>query len=460
MSIFDFLHSFIDEVRPQRGGVAFQAPEPISNEEYQAYRQAEIAALEAKYDLSSVEGIMAIPRDASLHHGGGIHSYTGDIDYYLRNKGYGYEKAGNIKLAILCLKKSNEIRMFCRNGYRRDDYYSLVRMLALHGRVDEAQAEKDRIDRFFDSLKESGGIQSRRNKGGDESGSCPGFADGGQGYRPVHCKQRLCVVAVYHRRIQAPAAEHLAVPDGRAGASLTQEAVQVAVNAMARDKSPKYVKNAYGLLTAALSVYRPGLVLRTTLPQKEKPDISIPSTEDIQRIAQYEKGKRFELPFLLAAWLGLRASEIRGLTWDCVGDGTIHIKQALVDGPDGPVLKLTKTYSSDRVLPVPPYIMALIEAQPHTDEYIIHYDRHQLYKRIGSACNTLGIQRYRFHDPRHYQASVVLSMGVPDKYAMERMGHASTNMPKNVYQHTMSEKSRKVAASIDAFFEKNLTTGE
>ena len=52
MSIFDFLHSFIDEVRPQRGGVAFQAPEPISNEEYQAYR----------------------------HHGGGIHSYTGDID--------------------------------------------------------------------------------------------------------------------------------------------------------------------------------------------------------------------------------------------------------------------------------------------------------------------------------------------------------------------------------------------
>lgn len=152
MSIFDFLHSFIDEVRPQRGGVAFQAPEPISNEEYQAYRQAEIAALEAKYDLSSAEGIMAIPRDASLHHGGGIHSYTGDIDYYLRNKGYGYEKAGNIELAVLCLKKSNEIRMFCRNGYRRDDYYSLVRMLALYGRVDEAQDEKDRIDRFFDSL--------------------------------------------------------------------------------------------------------------------------------------------------------------------------------------------------------------------------------------------------------------------------------------------------------------------
>ena len=30
------------------------------------------------------------------------------------------------------------------------------------------------------------------------------------------------------------------------------------------------------------------------------------------------KGTDFELPFLLAVWLGLRTSEIRGLTWDCL----------------------------------------------------------------------------------------------------------------------------------------------
>lgn len=33
-------------------------------------------------------------------------------------------------------------------------------------------------------------------------------------------------------------------------------------------------------------------------------------------------------------------------------------------------------------------------------------------------------------------------------------------MLKKVYQHTMSEKSKKVAASIDAFFEKNLSAGD
>lgn len=243
-------------------------------------------------------------------------------------------------------------------------------------------------------------------------------------------------------------------------ASLTQEAVQVAINNMARTKSPKYVKNAHGLLTAALRIYRPDFVLHTTLPQKEKHEIVIPSTEDVQKIAQFVKGKKFELPFLLAAWMGLRASEIRGLTWDCIGKDTIHIKHALVDGPDGPVLKLTKTYSSDRVLPAPPYIMQLIAAQPHTDEFVIHYNRNQLYKCLERSCKSLGLQHYRFHDLRHYQASVMLSMGVPDKYAMERMGHASTNMLKNVYQHTMAEKSKEIASAINAFFEGNISANK
>ena len=39
----------------------------------------------------------------------------------------------------------------------------------------------------------------------------------------------------------------------------------------------------------------------------------------------------------------------------------------------------------------------------------------------------------------------MLLLNVPDKYAMERMGHASTNMLKNVYQHTMRSKSEEVA---------------
>ena len=137
---------------------------------------------------------------------------------------------------------------------------------------------------------------------------------------------------------------------------------------------------------------------------------------------------------------------------------TLHIKQAIVEGENGPVVKTTKTYSGNRKIPIPEYIKSLIEQQPHTDEYIIHATRSSLYNRFLRICEKYGLPHYRFHDLRHYQASVMLALGVPDKYAMERMGHASTNMLKTVYQHTMRSKSEEVADMVDKYFERNLHT--
>lgn len=124
------------------------AGKPISPEEYSQIRQREIEWLETHYDLSSAAGIASIPERSGLPRPpfGGV---TGSIDYYLRNKSAEYENHGNIELAILCLQKSNAIRMACRSGYRKNDYYRLVRLLAQNGFVEEAKAEKAKIDRFF-----------------------------------------------------------------------------------------------------------------------------------------------------------------------------------------------------------------------------------------------------------------------------------------------------------------------
>ena len=234
--------------------------------------------------------------------------------------------------------------------------------------------------------------------------------------------------------------------------SLTQEAVQRFINALAKDHSPKYIANTHGLLSAAVTAYRPDMILRTTLPQKEKKEISIPTMEEIQFLAGKAAGTKFELPFLLAAWMGLRTSEIRGLTWDCINGNILHVRQAIVEGENGPVLKTTKSYSGNRKIRIPPYILELIGQQPHRDEYIIHYTRNALYNHLRRMCEQYGLPHYRFHDLRHVQASVMLLLNVPDKYAMERMGHASTNMLKNVYQHTMRSKSEEVADQVDNYF--------
>ena len=52
----------------------------------------------------------------------------------------------------------------------------------------------------------------------------------------------------------------------------------------------------------------------------------------------------------------------------------------------------------------------------------------------------------------------MLALGVPDKYAMERMGHATNNMLKTVYQHTMKSKQNEVASMVDNYFMKKLHT--
>jgi hypothetical protein len=41
---------------------------------------------------------------------------------------------------------------------------------------------------------------------------------------------------------------------------------------------------------------------------------------------------------------------------------------------------------------------------------------------------------------------------VPDKYAMERGGWASTNVMKSVYQHTFTDKRRVYDNLVDEYF--------
>lgn len=240
--------------------------------------------------------------------------------------------------------------------------------------------------------------------------------------------------------------------------AVTLQVLQRAVNNMARTASPKSVRNAVGLFTASMGVLFPDKVWRITLPQKEKVQLHIPSMEEIRTLHEDCKGTDFELPFLLAVELGLRTSEIRGLTWDCIEGETLVVKQALVDGDDGAVLKQPKSYSGYRRLALPPYIADLIAAQPRTDEYIVHYSRNALYNHLRRACERCGIEPFRFHDLRHVNASVMLALGVPDKYAMERMGHATNNMLKNVYQHTMSAEAAAVASLVEDYFAKQLQT--
>lgn len=235
---------------------------------------------------------------------------------------------------------------------------------------------------------------------------------------------------------------------------LTQETVQKAVNAdFKRGASSKSVRNAHGLLSAVLKEYRPNFVLRTTLPQKEPHEISILTEDELKTIYHVSEGTKYHLPIVLASWLGLRMSEIRGLKFsDIIGD-RIHIQRAIVEGDDGPAEKLTKSLAGDRWIKCPKEIKTLIDQQPHTSEYVVPLTQAAIYKGFIRLCEKANITPCRFHDLRHFAASEAHSLGVPDKYAMKRMGHKTDNMLKTVYQHTMIEKEDSFADIIDSHME-------
>ena len=237
---------------------------------------------------------------------------------------------------------------------------------------------------------------------------------------------------------------------------LTQADVQIAVSEDAKaGKSPKTIRNAHGLLAAVLDEYRPTFVLKTSLPQKEKIEMRIPSEEEMVKVIRRAKGTPYELPILLAAWMGLRMSEIRGLKFSDIQDGRLHVHRAIVAGPDGDVEKGTKTTSGDRWIKLPITIESLINTIKHNsdDAYIVPQADITIYKNFIKFCEEAGVEPCRFHDLRHFAASEAHALGVPDKYAMKRMGHKTDNMLKNVYLHTLKDKEDEFSDLIDSRME-------
>ena len=115
-----------------------------------------------------------------------------------------------------------------------------------------------------------------------------------------------------------------------------------------------------------MAEYCPSVKLTTRLPQKEIKEQNILEPEQIGELLRAVEGDLMELPVLMGVWLCMRASEISGLTWDCVDfkHKTITIKRALVrDKNNNWVEKGTKTTSSTRTISVPDYIMDKLAAQ-------------------------------------------------------------------------------------------------
>lgn len=216
--------------------------------------------------------------------------------------------------------------------------------------------------------------------------------------------------------------------------------VQIEINRMAEKCSPKTVRNYHGFISAVLGVFCPNLKICTTLPQKLKNEPYIPSDDDVRRILEHARGTEYEIPIILACY-GMRRSEICALTLDDLTGDTLIINKAKVINENKEwVIKTTKTTASTREVIIPIDIADKIREKG----YIYNGYPNCITKYLERIENELGMPHFSMHKLRHYFASKMSAMNVPEADIMRMGGWETDHVMKGVYRHSMEDKNKTI----------------
>lgn len=240
--------------------------------------------------------------------------------------------------------------------------------------------------------------------------------------------------------------------EGKRLANLKMTDIQRWVNAYSVGHSAKTVHNAHGFLSAVLKLYKPDMVLTTRLPSRDPVSYHVPTNQEICDLVRFCEQYDVELlkAVYLAAFGTLRRSEVCALRSKDLKGNMLHVSRALVKDEKGAyVEKSTKTLSSDRFIELPDFV---VEILPRSGK-LVSLTPDALTKHFIQALNIIGLShQFRFHDLRHYSASVMHALGVPDQYIMSRGGWQSDKVLKQVYRGTMDDYTQKFNRVINNAF--------
>lgn len=205
--------------------------------------------------------------------------------------------------------------------------------------------------------------------------------------------------------------------------------------------------------------------------------------EEMGALFEATKHDSIAMVIQLAAYYGLRRSEVIGIRWSAIDfqRGTISINHKVTEGKaEGKKVLYAedklKTKSSFRTLPLIPEVRILLQEVKERQEY-----HRKLFKK--SYDNTysdyvcvdemgrifkpnyitdhfgLLLKRYqfriiRFHDLRHSCASLLLAQGISMKSIQEWLGHSTFATTADTYSHLDFSSKQESAKAISAAFSK------
>ena len=192
----------------------------------------------------------------------------------------------------------------------------------------------------------------------------------------------------------------------------------------------------------------------------------------------------------IAAYYGLRRSEVLGLNWDSIDfeNKTLTIRRKVTSQNlkgTGETIRIDselKTASSVRTFPLIPHIEKMLRDKKYQEEYYSNligdsfdktYDgfvcRDNMGKLITPAYVTThfklmvdsnGLKHLRFHDLRHSCASLLVASGVPMKAVQEWLGHATYNITADYYSHLDFRSKMASADTISKLLDGSNQNGD
>lgn len=216
---------------------------------------------------------------------------------------------------------------------------------------------------------------------------------------------------------------------------------------------------------ALKQAYLQGYILKNPVDfmapiKNEKTRHSYYNKKDLKKLFKVMKGHTAQLAIKIAAFYGLRRSELIGLKWQSIDFYNKIIKienKLLIVEKEVISTNVLKTSASHRALPLLPEIEKNLKQHLQNIEknkaelenaYNFQFEEfvfvnqfgnllrpHYVSQSLRNIIKKHNLKKIRFHDLRHSCASLLLANGVGIKQIQEWLGHSNFNTTADIYSH-------------------------